>query len=76
MIDCILDNPWQFARYVRNNKPLVFTKESIDPWICGNHADRCGTRVSEVYEIAGVPMEANGPSCSTIEECNSQTFGG
>ena len=32
-------------------------------------------RASEVFEIAGFPMEANGPSCDTVEECNDPTFG-
>jgi len=64
-----------FAKYIEENKPLVFTKENIDPYVCGHQAGRCATRASEVYEISGYPMEANGPSCDTFEECNDQTFG-
>merc|ERR1712110_1033805 len=69
-------NKWSFANYIKDNAPLVFTKESINPWICGNHADRCGTRASEIYQVAGVPMEAaNGQSCDNVEQCNDPTFG-
>jgi len=64
-----------FAGYIENNKPLVFTKENIDPYVCANGPDSCEYRVKQIYEIAGVPMEANGPSCDTVEECNDPTFG-
>ena len=43
--------------------------------MCGNGPGHCQTRVSEIFEIAEFPMEANGPSCDTIEECNDPTFG-
>ena len=71
----ILTETAKFASYIKKNAPLVFTKENIDPWICGNHADRCGTRVSEVYQVAGVPIQANGQSCNSVDQCNDETFG-
>ena len=55
--------------------PIVFTKEKIDPYVCGHHANRCGTKVSEVYETAGASMDSNGPSCDNLIECNDPTFG-
>ena len=45
------------------------------PYVCANGPDSCEYRVKQIYEIAGVPMEANGPSCDTVEECNDPTFG-
>ena len=54
---------------------LVFTRENIDPFICGNHANRCGMKVSEIYRNAGVPIEANGNNCTTITQCNDPTWG-
>ena len=59
----------------KEHTPIVFTKENIDPYVCGHHANRCGTRVSEVYETAGASMDSNGPSCGNIYECNDPTFG-
>jgi len=64
-----------FAKYIEDNKPLVFTKESADPYVCASGPSRCATRASEVYEIAGYPMEANGPSCDNVNDCNDSTFG-
>ena len=54
---------------------MVFTKENIDPYSCGHQARRCESKVSEVYEIAGVPMEANGESCKNYDECNDSSHG-
>ena len=53
----------------------MFTKESVDPYVCNHQAGRCAIRASEVYEIAGYPMEANGPSCDNVSDCNDPTFG-
>ena len=43
--------------------------------MCPHQAARCATRVSEVYEIAGVPMAANGENCKNFIECNDKTHG-
>ena len=64
-----------FAKYIEDNKPLVFTKETVNPYVCGHQASRCRFRAREVYEIAGYPMEANGPSCDNVRDCNDPTFG-
>ena len=64
-----------FAGYIENEKPLVFTKEKIDPYICGNGRTSCAYHASEIFEVAEFPMDTNGPSCDTVEECNDPTFG-
>ena len=64
-----------FEEFVSGNKPVVFTSENIDPYVCGHQASRCTTKISEVYEAAGVPMEIVGEPCKDFEECNSQSHG-
>ena len=63
-----------FTDYIQKNAPLVFTRENIDPYVCGTAPTRCGTKVSEVYAVANAPMEANGRSCSDVTECNNPAF--
>ena len=64
-----------FECFIENHKPVVFTKESVDPYVCGHQASRCATKVSEVYEIAGIPMEINGQKCTNFIECNDPSHG-
>ena len=64
-----------FAKYIEENKPLVFTKESVDPYVCGSAPDRCATRARSMYDVSGFPIEANGPSCDNVEDCNNNAFG-
>ena len=64
-----------FENFIERNKPVVFTSEDVDPYVCGHQARRCTSRVSEVYEIANVPMEIVGENCKNFEECNSQSHG-
>ena len=64
-----------FTSFIDEHKPVVFTKENIEPYACGHQAGRCEAKVSEVYEIAGVSMDINGPACETFSQCNDPTFG-
>ena len=64
-----------FGRFIRNNKPVVFTSEAVNPYVCGHQAERCMMKISEVYEVAGVPMEIVGEPCKNFEECNSKNHG-
>merc|ERR1712223_191525 len=64
-----------FERFIRRNKPVVFTSEAVDPYVCGHQARRCETKISEVYEAAGIPKEIVGEPCTNFEECNSKTHG-
>ena len=64
-----------FGNFIDKNKPVVFTSENVDPYVCGHQARRCETRISEVYEAAKVPMEIVGEGCKNFEECNSQSHG-
>ena len=56
-------------------RPVVFTKEDVDPYVCGNIARRCKTKVSEVYLASGTPMSANGEKCKNFIECNDPSHG-
>ena len=64
-----------FADYIEKERPLVFTKENVDPYVCSNGPTSCSYKMSEIFEVAQFPMEANGPSCDTVQECNDPTFG-
>ena len=58
-----------FAKYIRERKPLVFTRESNDPYVC-NHSetfDDCKIRFSEALELSGIPEGVNGPNCATVK---------
>merc|ERR1739845_228599 len=59
-----------FEGFIANNKPIVFTKEDVDPYVCGHQASRCASKVSEVYEASGTPMSANGEKCKNFIEFN------
>ena len=69
-----------FARFIDRKKPVVFTKENIEPYSCGHQAARCESKVSEVYWRAahpfpGLSMDVNGPACTNFEQCNDPTYG-
>merc|ERR1712136_285817 len=64
-----------YGKFIQENKPVVFTSESVDPYVCGHQADRCATRVSEVYQNATVPMDIVGESCKNFIQCNDPTHG-
>ena len=64
-----------FESFIEAHKPVVFTKESVDPYVCGHQASHCATKVSEVYEIAGIPMGVNGQQCTNFIECNDPSHG-
>ena len=64
-----------FELFIERHKPVVFTNENVDPYVCGHQAPRCATKVSQVYEIAGVPMAANGEKCTNFAECNEAKHG-
>jgi len=64
-----------FEQFISRNEPVVFTSENIDPYVCGHQARRCETKISEVYEAAGVPMALVGEPCKNFEECNNQSHG-
>jgi len=57
------------------NKPVVFTSENVDPYVCGHQATRCATKISEAYHAFGIPMDIVGEPCKSFEECNSQSHG-
>ena len=66
-----------FAKYIRERKPLVFTRESNDPYVC-NHSETfndCKIRFSKALELSGIPEGVNGPNCDNVDECNDPTFG-
>ena len=64
-----------FTSFIDEHKPVVFTKENIEPYSCGHQANRCEAKVSEVYEVAGFSMDVNGPACENFSQCNDPTFG-
>ena len=74
-LNFVLGNYFNFENFIMKKKPVVFTSEDVDPYVCGHQAGRCSSKVSEVYEAAGVPMEINGEKCKTFEECNSKSHG-
>ena len=53
----------------------MVNRENIDPYVCGNHANRCVTRVSVIYQKVGIPIAANGRNCTTLTSCNDPTWG-
>jgi len=59
-----------YAGYIEANKPLVFTTENIDPFLCGNNAGFCNWKFSQVYEAKELPIEDFGPSCTDVTDCN------
>merc|ERR1712226_926701 len=63
LLDMDADIGNDYEEFIRENNPVVFTKESVDPYVCGHQANRCATRVSEVYQNATVPMDITGESC-------------
>ena len=74
------ENTYLFTDYAelieeyKDKGGLVINRENIDPYVCGNHAHRCKTRVSEVYRDAATPIEANGRNCTSITSCNDPTW--
>ena len=64
----------EFTSFIEENSPVVFTTESVDPNICHDRTDFCSWKVSEIYERAGVPIEAMGTPCSDFIECNNPEF--
>ena len=71
----LIGNYANFENFINKKKPVVFTSEDVDPYVCGHQAGRCSSKVSEVYKAAGVPMEINGEKCKTFKECNSKSHG-
>ena len=59
-----------YAGYIEANKPLVFTTENIDPFLCGNNAGFCNWKFSQIYEAKELPIEDFGPSCTDVTDCN------
>ena len=66
-----------FKKFIKKNKPVVFTKETVDPFACGHQAFQCQNRVSDAYAGAGVTqgLSLNGQPCDNFAECNDRTFG-
>ena len=70
----LIDN---FGEFIEKNKPVVFTKETVDPFACGHQAARCNFRVSDAYAGARVAqgVSLNGQACANFAQCNDKTFG-
>ena len=66
-----------FAKYIEERKPLVFTRETTDPYVCNNGGTNglCYIRFSEALKRSGIPEGVSGPSCDNVVDCNDQTFG-
>ena len=66
-----------FARYIEERKPLVFTKETTDPYVCnhGGIMGKCTYRFSDALKLSGIPEGVSGPNCDNVDECNDPTFG-
>ena len=66
-----------FASYIEQRKPLVFTRESNDPYVCnhGGIVGNCNKKFSDALELSGIPEGVNGPNCDNVDDCNDPTFG-
>ena len=66
-----------FTSYIEKRKPLVFTRESSNPYVCNNGGimGNCKYRFSDALERSGIPEGVSGPSCDNVEECNDPKFG-
>ena len=64
-----------FASYIEKRKPLVFTRETSDPYVCNNGVGYCKGRFSRALELSGIPEGVSGPSCDNVDDCNDPTFG-
>ena len=74
-IGSVTSTSQSYENMIKVRNPIVFTRENIDPYVCGHHANHCEYKASEVYALAGASMDANGPSCDNDIECNDPTFG-
>ena len=66
-----------FTSYIENRKPLVFTRETSDPYVCNNGGivGNCKYRFSHALELSGIPEGVSGPRCDNVDDCNDPTFG-
>ena len=66
-----------FASFIEQRKPLVFTKESNNPYVCNNGAleKMCAKTFNEALELSGIPEGISGPNCDNVDDCNDPTFG-
>ena len=71
---CLFTDYAELIEEYKDKGGLVINRENIDPYVCGHHANRCGTKVSEVYEMVGAPIAANGNSCKDFTSCNDPTW--
>ena len=64
-----------FEKFINEHKPVVFTSENEDPFVCGHQAGWCSKTVSQVYEELGYPMEIAGEKCTNFTQCNDPSHG-
>ena len=66
-----------FASFIEQRKPLVFTRESNDPYVCnhGGILGHCVIKFSKALEMSNIPVGISGPNCDNVDDCNDDTFG-
>ena len=64
-----------FEKFINEHKPVVFTSENVDPFVCGHSGSWCEQTVSQVYEWKLVPMEIAGEKCTDFTQCNDPSHG-
>ena len=76
-INIVLHPGDDFASFIEQRKPLVFTRESNDPYVCSNGGlvGHCADKFSKALELSGIPEGISGPNCDNVDDCNDWTFG-
>ena len=76
-INIVLHPGDSFASFIEQRKPLVFTRESNDPYVCSNGGivGHCADKFSKALELSGIPEGISGPNCDNVDDCNDWTFG-
>ena len=66
-----------FGSFIEQRKPLVFTRESNDPYVCnhGGILGHCVIKFSKALEMSNIPVGISGPNCDNVDDCNDDTFG-
>ena len=66
-----------FADFIKKRKPLVFTSENNNPYVCNNGGivGNCKKTFKEALELSGIPEGISGPNCDNVDDCNDPTFG-